>query len=97
MSRELEEPILIKNLEMAKLVFVRSVVLFVRRSKQLSHCCYHPCRYHPLDEIHLSTSASTRRARRSDAATLEQNKRIFLSTLLRTGFNTEVCSYLSPS
>ena len=40
-------------------------------------------------------SASTRRACQSDAATFDQNIQIFLSTLPRTGFNTEVCSYLS--
>ena len=30
-------------------------------------------------------------APRSDATTFSQKKQIFLSTLLRTGFNTEVC------
>ena len=43
-----------------------------------------------------STSASTRRARRSDATTFEQNKQI-LSTFQRTAFNTDVCSYFSFS
>ena len=33
-------------------------------------------------------------SRRSDATTFEQNKEIFLSTLPRTGFNTEVCSQI---
>ena len=43
-------------------------------------------------------SASTRRTHRSDTATFEQNKRIFLSTLPRAEFNTEeVCSYFSLS
>ena len=41
------------------------------------------------------TIASTRRARRSDAATFDQNKQIFLSTLPRAGFNGEVFSYFS--
>ena len=43
----------------------------------------------------FQTSASTRRAHRSDAATFNQDKQIFLSTLPSTGFNTEVCSYSS--
>ena len=47
--------------------------------------------------LEVSTSASARRARRSDATTYEQNKWIFLYTLQRTGFNTEVCSYFSLS
>ena len=62
----------------------------------------------PLDETHLnalrelsnyevSTSASTRRARRSNATRFEQNKWIFLSTLPRTIFNTEVFGYLNLS
>ena len=42
-------------------------------------------------------SATTRRATRSDAATFDQNKQIFLSTLPRTEFNTKVCSYLNLS
>ena len=40
-------------------------------------------------------SASTSGARRSDAATSDKDKQICLSTLLRTGFDTEVCSYLA--
>ena len=35
-------------------------------------------------------SASTRRARRGDAATFDLSKQIFLSTLPRTEFNTKV-------
>ena len=48
-----------------------------------------------LSNQEVSNSASSRRARRSDATTFEQNKRIFLSTFPRTGFNTEVCSTLA--
>ena len=44
-------------------------------------------RFHP--------SASTSGARRSDAATSDKDKQIRLSTLPRTGFDTEVCSYLA--
>ena len=64
--------------------------------------------YNSFDEMHLdavrvlstlevSTSASTGRVRRSDATTFEQNKLIFLSTLPRTKFTFEVCSYISLS
>ena len=45
----------------------------------------------------ILASASTRRARRSYATKFEQNKRIFLSILQRTGFSTEVCGYFSLS
>ena len=41
----------------------------------------------------LLQSASTSGARWGDVATSDKNKQICLSTLLRTGFNTEVCSY----
>ena len=40
-------------------------------------------------------SASTSGACRSDAATSDKDKQICLSTLLRTGLDTEVCSYLA--
>ena len=40
-------------------------------------------------------SASTSGAHQSDAATSDKDKQICLSTLPRTGFNTEVCSYLA--
>ena len=61
----------------------------------------------PLDETHLDAvrgliqlrgfhpSASTSGARWSDAATSDKDKQICLSTLPRTGFDTEVCSYLA--
>ena len=60
----------------------------------------------PLDGTHLvavrglihqevPTSASTSGARRSDAATSDKDKQICLSTLPRTGFDGEVCSYLA--
>ena len=39
--------------------------------------------------------ASTSGARRSDAATSDKDKQIHLSTLPRTGFDAEVCSYLA--
>ena len=42
-----------------------------------------------------SSSTSTRTACQSNATPFDQNKRIFLSTLPRTRFNTEVCSYFS--
>ena len=63
--------------------------------------------YHPLDETHLDAvrgltqlrgfhpSASTSGDSPSDAATSSKDKQICLSTLLRTGFDTEVCSYLA--
>ena len=41
------------------------------------------------------TSAPTSEARRSDAATSDKDKEICLSTLPRTGFDAEVCSYLA--
>ena len=61
---------------------------------------------HPLDGTHLvavrgliqevvPTSASTSGARRSNAATSDKDKQIYLSTLPRTGFDAEVCSYLA--
>ena len=62
---------------------------------------------HPRNETHLDAvrgliklrgfhpSASTSGARRSDGATSDKDKQICLSTLLRTGFDTEVCSYLA--
>ena len=40
-------------------------------------------------------NASTSGARRSDAATSDKDKQICLSTLPRTGFDAEVCSYLA--
>ena len=43
----------------------------------------------------VSTSASTSGARRSDGVTSEKGKQICLSTLPRTGFDAEVCSYLT--
>ena len=60
----------------------------------------------PLDGTHLvavrglihqevPTSASTSGARWSDAATSDKDKQICLSTLPRTGFDAEVCSYLA--
>ena len=61
----------------------------------------------PLDETHLDAvrgliqlqgfhpSASTSGARQSDAAMSDKAKQICLSTLPRTGFDTEVCSYLA--
>ena len=55
-----------------------------------------PCRGEGAYPLRSSNqSASTSGARRSDAATCDKDKQIFLSTLLRTGFNTEVCSYLA--
>ena len=48
-----------------------------------------------LSNLKASTSTSARRARRSDATKFKQNKRIFLITLPRTRFTTEVCSYFS--
>ena len=39
----------------------------------------------------------TRKSCRSDATTFELKKQIFLCTLPKTGFNTDVCSYLSLS
>ena len=50
-----------------------------------------------LSNKEVSTNASTRSACRNDATTFEQNKRIFLSTLPKTEFNTKVCSYFSLS
>ena len=61
---------------------------------------------HPLDGTHLvavrglihqevPTSASASGARRSDAAASDKDKQICLSTLPRTGFDAEVCSYLA--
>ena len=47
-----------------------------------------------LSNYEVSNSASTREAPRIDATTFDQNKQIFLSTLPRTAFNTEVCSCL---
>ena len=60
----------------------------------------------PLNETHLDplrggyltrgfNIASRRANRRSDVTTFDKNKQIFLSTLPRTGFNTEVCSCFS--
>ena len=61
----------------------------------------------PLDETHLDAvralielrgfhpGASTSGTRRSDAATSDNDKQICLITLLRTGFDTEVCSDLA--
>ena len=40
-------------------------------------------------------SASTSEARWSDAAMSDKDKQICLSTLLGTGFDAEVCSYLA--
>ena len=45
----------------------------------------------------VSNSASTRGACQTDPTVFYQNKQIFLSTLPTTGFNTEICSYLSLS
>lgn len=50
-----------------------------------------------LSNEEFLTSASTARARRSNATMFEQNKRTFLSTLPRNGFNAEVCSSFSLS
>ena len=59
----------------------------------------------PLDGTHLVTvrglihqevpTSASSGARRSDAATSDKDKKICLSTLLRTGFDAEVCSYLA--
>ena len=43
----------------------------------------------------VPTSASTSGARRSNATTSDKGKQICLSTLPRTGFDAEVCSYLA--
>ena len=62
--------------------------------------------YVPLDGTHLvavgglihqevPTSGSASGARRSDAAMSDKDKQICLSTLPRTGFDAEVCSYLA--
>ena len=55
-----------------------------------------PCRgegAYPLSSS--NQSASTSGARRSDATTSDKDKQICLSTLLRTGFDAEVCSCLA--
>ena len=46
-----------------------------------------------LFNVEVSTGAPTRRARWNNAVSFSQNKQIFLSTLPRTGYNTEVFSY----
>ena len=67
----------------------------------IAHNCNKIQNDHPLDGTHLvavrglihqevPTSASTSGARRSDAATSDKDKQIYLSTLLRTGFDAEV-------
>ena len=50
-----------------------------------------------LSDWEVSTSPLTRTIRRSNAATFDQNKQIFLSTLPRTRFSTQVCSYVRLS
>ena len=54
-------------------------------------------RWGGLSNQEVSASASTRRDRWSDAASFDENEQIFLSTLSRTGFSIEVCSYFNLS
>ena len=55
----------------------------------------HPVAVRGLIHQDVPTSASTSGACRSNAATSDKDKQICLSTLPRTGFAAEVCSYLA--
>ena len=81
MTRAMQDIYIYHPLKETNLVAVRTYDKGIARYTDITSLMKHT--------LTRSTSASTRRARRSDATTFEQSKRIFLRTLPRTGFNTE--------